>query len=117
MNEAILKTLILVLLIGVGFILKGKFGSKEKTNGIKEMVLSVALPSTIFIALMKIDLDISLIFVPIITIIFNFFMYWITPMALTSFGISKHSDTGRTLMLLVPSLAPGLSCFPFISEF
>ncbi|MGR3811853.1 hypothetical protein [Jiulongibacter sp. NS-SX5] len=117
MNEAILKTLILVLLIGLGLILKGKFVSKDKTNGIKELVLSVALPSTIFIALMKINLDISLLFVPFVALAFNFLLYFITPVALKMLGISKDSANGKTLIMLIPSLAPGLSCFPFIAEF
>jgi predicted permease len=117
MNEAILKTIILVLLIGVGFILKSKFGGKDKLDGIKEIVLSVALPSTIFIALLKIELDISLLFVPLVVLVFNFIMFFITPLVLSSFGISQDSSTTKTLTLLLPSLAPGLSCFPFIIEF
>ncbi|UBM58054.1 hypothetical protein LAG90_14700 [Marinilongibacter aquaticus] len=117
MNTAILKTIILILLIAVGFVLKGKFGSKDKVNGIKEMVLSVALPSTIFIALMKINLEVSLLIVPLVTLIFNFFLYMLTPYALTLFGIDRKSTTARTLRMLIPSLAPGLSCFPFIAEF
>ncbi len=117
MNEAVLKTIILILLIGTGLILKGKFLSKDKTDGIKEMILSVALPSTIFIALMKIDLDAKLIFVPIVVLLFNFVLYFATPVALSSLGIAKDSANGRTLLLLIPSLAPGLSSFPFIAEF
>ncbi|MFT6879561.1 MAG: putative permease [Arcticibacterium sp.] len=117
MNEAILKTLTLVLLIGIGLALKKKFGSKDKINGIKEVVLSVALPSIIFIALMKINLDVSLIFVPLLAIAFNMLMFIITPTALSAFGISKTSSSARTLTLLIPSLAPGLSCFPFVIEF
>ncbi|WP_304236934.1 hypothetical protein [Jiulongibacter sediminis] len=117
MNEAVLKTLVLILLIGIGLILKGKFVSKEKTDGIKELVLSVALPSTIFIALMKINLDISLLFVPFVALLFNFLLFFITPLALNVLGISSDSANGRTLKMLIPSLAPGLSSFPFISEF
>lgn len=117
MSEAILKTIILVLLIGVGLLLKSKFGAKDKLEGIKEIVLSVALPSTIFIALLKIELDISLLFVPIVVLLFNFLMFLITPIVLNSFGISKDSAASKTLTLLIPSLAPGLSAFPFIIEF
>lgn len=117
MNEAIFKTLILVLLIALGFILKAKFGSKDKVNGIKEIVLSVALPSTIFIALMKINLDASLLFIPVVALLFNFIMFLVTPLVLSSFGMKKDSASARTLTLLIPSLAPGLSCFPFIVEF
>ncbi|GAB2787115.1 hypothetical protein GCM10027275_34690 [Rhabdobacter roseus] len=117
MSDALQKTITLLLLIGLGLVLRSKFKNKEQTNGIKEIVLSVALPSTIFIALMKIHVDTTLILVPLVTLVFNFFMYLISPFALSLFGVERHSATGRTLMMLIPSLAPGLSCFPFIAEF
>jgi hypothetical protein len=44
-------------------------------------------------------------------------MFFSAPLAFALFGIEKNSPTGRTLMMLIPSLAPGLSCFPFIAEF
>ena len=53
MNEALQKSLTLIFLILIGLFLKSKFKNKEMTNGLKELVLTVALPSTIFIALMK----------------------------------------------------------------
>ncbi|HAK79931.1 MAG TPA: hypothetical protein DCM71_24245 [Runella sp.] len=117
MSEALQKAITLLALIGLGLILRSKFKNKEQTNGIKEMVLSVALPATIFIALMKIDVDAKLIVVPALTLLFNFFMYFTAPLAFPFFGIEKDSSMGRTLVMLLPSLAPGLSCFPFIAEF
>jgi len=117
MSDALQKTITLLLLIGLGLILKGKFKNKDQTNGIKEIILSVALPSTIFISLMKIDMDSSMIIIPLVTLVFNFLMFFSAPLAFALFGIEKNSPTGRTLMMLIPSLAPGLSCFPFIAEF
>ena len=117
MSEALQKAITLLSLIAIGLLLRSKFRHKEQSNGIKEMVLSVALPATIFVALMKIDVDASLIIVPILTLSFNFFMYWLAPLAFPFFGIEKDTSTGRTLTMLLPSLAPGLSCFPFIAEF
>jgi hypothetical protein len=117
MNDALQKTVTLILLIVLGLALKKKFSAKDRINGIKEIVLSVALPSTIFIALMKIELDSSLLFVPLAALAFNFFMYFITPLAMPLFGIDKESATAKTLQMLMPSLAPGLSCFPLIIEF
>ncbi|MFN4147103.1 MAG: hypothetical protein ACK4GN_14855 [Runella sp.] len=107
----------MLLLIGLGLLLKLKFRNKEQTDGLKEIVLSVALPSTIFIALMKVDVDAKLFLVPVLTLTFNFFLYFTLPFVLPFFGIERHSATGRTLLMLLPSLAPGLSCFPFIAEF
>ena len=117
MSEALQKAITLLSLIGLGLLLRSKFKHKEQTNGIKEMVLSVALPATIFIALMKIDVDAKLIVVPALTLVFNFFMYFAAPLAFPFFGIEKDTPMGRTLVMLLPSLAPGLSCFPFIAEF
>ena len=117
MSDALQKAFTLLLLIVLGLVLRSKFKNKQQTDGIKEMVLSVALPSTIFIALMKVTVDSKLIIVPALTLVFNFFMYFITPLALSFFGVEKDSPTGRTLVMLLPSLAPGLSCFPFIAEF
>jgi predicted permease len=117
MSDALQKTLTLLLLIALGLLLRGKFKSKDQTNGIKEIILSVALPSTIFISLMKIDVDSSMIIIPVVTLVFNFLMFFSAPLAFALFGIEKNSPTGRTLMMLIPSLAPGLSCFPFIAEF
>ncbi|MCP9768857.1 hypothetical protein EGI22_13100 [Lacihabitans sp. LS3-19] len=117
MNDALQKSLTLILLIVLGIFLKSKFKNKEMVGGIKEMVLTIALPSTIFIALLKIPLDSTLILVPFITIIFNFFLYFIIPPILGFFTIDKDSSIGRTIKMLLASLAPGLSCFPFVAEF
>jgi malate permease and related proteins len=117
MSDALQKTITLLLLIALGLLLKSKFKNKDQTNGIKEIILSVALPSTIFISLMKIDIDSSMFIIPLVTLIFNFLMFFSAPLAFALFGIEKNSPTGRTLMMLIPSLAPGLSCFPFIAEF
>jgi predicted permease len=117
MSDALQKTITLLLLIILGLLLKNKFKSKDQTNGIKEIILSVALPSTIFISLMKIDIDSSMIIIPLVTLVFNFLMFFSAPLAFSLFGIERNSPTGRTMMMLIPSLAPGLSCFPFIAEF
>ncbi|MPR33542.1 hypothetical protein [Salmonirosea aquatica] len=117
MSEALQKTITLILLIALGLILRGKFKNKEQLNGIKEVILSVALPATIFIAMMKIHVEASLFFIPIAALAFNFFIYYFSPLAFNFFGVEKDSSTGRTLTMLLPSLAPGLSAFPFIAEF
>lgn len=117
MSDAVIKTLVLLLLIALGLVLKKKFTGKEQLDGIKEMVLSVALPATIFIALMKIELNAGMLFIPLVTLAFNFFIFLAAPILFPIYGIKKDSSAGRTLLLLMPSLAPGLSCFPFILEF
>lgn len=54
MIEALQKTLILLLLIGLGLGLKSKIKNKTEITGIKEIILFIALPATVFIALMGI---------------------------------------------------------------
>ncbi|UII22866.1 AEC family transporter [Fulvivirga ligni] len=117
MGLALQKTITLVLFIGIGFALKAKFGNKDQVNGIKNIILTIALPATIFVALMGVKIELSLLFLPVLALAFNFIMFLLTPLILKAFQISKDSSFGRTLIMLLPSLAPGLSCFPFILEY
>uniref|UniRef100_UPI0040476AA1 hypothetical protein n=2 Tax=Roseivirga sp. TaxID=1964215 RepID=UPI0040476AA1 len=117
MDSALAKTLTLLLLIAIGFLLKKKFKGSEQVNGIKNIILNVALPATIFVALMGVQINASLLFMPLLALVFNFLLYLLTPLLLKLFSIERQSPKGRTLMMLVPSLAPGLSCFPFILEY
>lgn len=117
MIDALQKTLILLLLIGLGLALRSKIKNKTEITGIKEIILSIALPATVFIALMGIKMSFSLLIYPILILSFNFFIFFLTPVILPIFGIGKESSSGRTLTMLLPSLAPGLSSFPFINEF
>ena len=117
MNSAIIKTLSLFLMIVIGFLLRNKIKSKDQKEGIKTIILSLALPATIFIALLKIEFEPSMIFVPLLVWCFNLMLYVLVDklpiQSLFNVPISQH----RVAILLLPSLAPGLSCFPFILEF
>ena len=117
MIEALQKTSILLLLIGLGLGLRFKIKNKTEITGIKEIILSIALPATVFIALMGIKMSFSLLIYPILIVGFNFFIFFLTPAILPIFGIDKESSSGRTFRMLLPSLAPGISSFPFINEF
>ncbi len=117
MNLAIQKTLSFVLLIVIGILLKKKISKKEQLGGIKSLILSIALPATIFIALLKININPSLLSLPILALSFNIFMFFSARFVLGFVGFEKDSPQLRTLSMLLPSLAPGLSCFPFIIEY
>ncbi|MEZ4991027.1 MAG: hypothetical protein R2824_11470 [Saprospiraceae bacterium] len=80
-------------------------------GGVKAIILSIALPATIFVALLKIKIDSSLLFLPLLALVFNVIMLLAARFMLLSL-ISKGKFDARTVMLLLPSLAPGLSCFP-----
>lgn len=113
MNYALQKTLELLLIIGLGLLLQKKV-AKDDLKGIKTLILSVALPATIFVALLKIELKGSLLIFPLMALVFNFIMAIATKYLLASSLPKNEGAKKRTLTMLLPSLAPGLSCFPFI---
>ena len=117
MGLALQKTLALLLLILLGFVLRRKINAREKIDGIKTLILSVALPAMIFVALLKIDVEPALLFLPVLALAFNLIMLAASRYILPVFGVKKESASLRTLMMLLPSLAPGLSCFPFIINY
>lgn len=117
MDDALEKSISFLVFIAIGVLLKKKISTAEQTNGIKSIILSIALPATIFMALLKINITSNLLMLPIIALFFNSILFSITPILLKIIGVSPKSSSGRSAQLLIPSLAPGLSCFPFILEF
>lgn len=113
MNFALENTLELVLVIGLGLLLQKKI-AKQDLKGVKIIILSVALPAVIFVALLKIKLESSLLIFPLLALAFNLVMFLATKYALAPSLAKTEGAKKRTLMMLLPSLAPGLSCFPFI---
>lgn len=111
------KTLVFLVFIVLGIILKTKFKSPQEINGIKKIILNLALPATIFIALLGIKVEASLLLLPLMALVFNLLLFAISPFLLPIVGVKKNTPTYRTARLLIPSLAPGLSCFPFVLEF
>ena len=111
------KTISFFILIVIGILFRAKVKNKEQTDTIKTLILSIALPAVIFSALLNIDLSSSLIYPPLLVLSLNFILFlsvrWMLPAIM---GKIPEADK-RTLMLMLPSLAPYLSCFPFLSEF
>ncbi|MEC8833032.1 MAG: permease, partial [Bacteroidota bacterium] len=117
MDVGIQKTIVFLFFIFIGVLLKVKFKSKEEITGIKKVILNLALPATIFIALLGIKVELHLLILPILALGLNLLLFFAMPLILPLMGIGKGSSEYRTAKLLVPSLAPGLSSFPFILEF
>lgn len=117
MDPALQKTLTFLSYILIGLLLKKKFGNQEQVTGIKNLILTIALPSTIFVALMGVEINTDMLVLPVLALLFNFLIFFISPFLIRLVGIQPDSGRGRTLRLLLPSLAPGLSCFPFILEY
>jgi len=117
MNEALLKTLELLLIILIGFLLQKKLPNKDSLKGVKVIILSIALPATIFLALLKIKLDSTLLFLPFMALAFNLIMFGLSLYVLPLLFKTDNPRAHRTRSMLLPSLAPGLSCFPFIMAY
>jgi predicted permease len=115
--NSVSTTLSLLLIILLGYIFRSKIKNKEQRDGIRAIILGLALPATIFIALLKINFSIELMVVPILALGFNIVVYLlVSKLPMKSF-LNIPDTQYRALILLIPSLAPGLSCFPFILEY
>lgn len=117
MEVGIQKTIVFLFFIFIGILLKVKFKSKEEITGIKKVILNLALPATIFIALLGVKVELHLLILPLLALGLNLLLFFAMPLILPLMGIGKGTSEFRTAKLLVPSLAPGLSSFPFILEF
>lgn len=117
MDISLQKTIVFLFFIFIGVLLKVKFKSKEEISGIKKIILNLALPATIFIALLGIKVELHLLVLPLLALGLNLLLFLAMPLVLPLMGIGKSTPEYRTAKLLIPSLAPGLSCFPFVLEF
>ncbi len=117
MSIALQKTLSLLLLIVIGFLIKQKLLKEDQKKGLKTIILDIALPAMIFVALLKIEVNPDLLILPVLALIFNVLMLGVVRYVMPVFGVEANTPAMRTLMLLLPSLAPGLSCFPFLVEY
>ena len=112
------KAISFLTLIVVGILFRSKINSKEQVNTIKTLILTLALPAVIFSALLKINLTSSLIYPPLIVLSFNLLLFLFVRSTLPIImGKSLDLADKRTLLLMLPSLAPYLSCFPFLAEY
>lgn len=103
-------------MIGLGLILQRKISTSDHLHGLKVLILSLALPATIFVALLNVELSENMLIFPMMALLINGILLgttYLNKYLFPSIGKARH----RTLMMLLPSLAPGLSCFPFLSEY
>ena len=117
MPSAIQTSLSLVVMIILGYLLRGKLEKEEHKKGLKVVILDLALPAMIFVALMGVKLDVELLFLPLIALVWNGLMFAAAYFGLPLMGVARDTAKYRTWLLLLPSLAPGLSCFPFLIEY
>lgn len=117
MNGAIEKSISFLLLIIAGCLLRKKISSSEQKNGIKVILLSIALPSMIFVGLQKVSFSWDLLALPLMVLVFNIAAFFFTCLIIYLIRVPAESSSAKTIKMLFPSLAPGLSCFPFLLEY
>lgn len=112
------KAISFFILVTIGVLFRKKVRSKEQLGAIKTLILSLALPAVIFSALVNIDVAPSLLYPPAAVLLCNFLLFFSIRLAFSLLPRNKLGQADkRTLRLMLPSLAPYLSCFPFLSEF
>lgn len=117
MSDAANKSISFLLLIVVGVCLRKKIKTQEHKDGIKHFILSAALPAMIFVGLQQVHISWKLVALPLLTLGFNGFSFLFTHLTLFIAKIPLRSPDAKTIKMLMPSLAPGLSCFPFLLEY
>ena len=117
MNPALQKTIAFLLLILAGYLLQNKIKAKDELKGVKILILSIILPATIFVALLRVEISGSLLLLPLLALVLNAVLFLMARWTLPRLGFEKDTPQFRTMLLLVPSLAPGLSALPFILEY
>ncbi len=106
-----------MLMILLGFSLRKKLDSDAHRKGLKVIILDLALPAMIFVALLGIKMDAELLILPVLVFVWNGVMVLAGYVGLPWMGVDRNSPQHRTWLMLWPSLAPGLSCFPFLIEY
>jgi len=99
MGIALQKTIAFLLLIGVGVLLKKKIKTKDELKGVKAVILNIALPATIFIALLKIEIKPTLILLPVLALAANLLLWLGAKVFVKIAKIPIDSPKRRTWML------------------
>jgi hypothetical protein len=116
-HSVIQKAIALLLLILVGYLLKHKFNTADSVGAIRAFILNAALPATIFLSTIEIDTKLDLVMLPSFALAVNISLMTIG-CALAYLLIPKtEKPKRRALILLFPSLAPGLTVYPFVEQF
>ena len=91
MDIGIQKTIVFLFFIFIGVLLKVKFKSKEEISGIKKIILNLALPATIFIALLGVKVELHLLILPLLALGLNLLLFFSMPLILPLMGIGKNT--------------------------
>ena len=115
MSLILSEIFIFFFLIILGVFLNKKLAKPSGKNGLKDYILYIALPTTVFVSLLSVNVQKEYWLYPLFGIIFDITIFICCPFLIKTSGLSS-SKKKNALFLLLPSFAPGLSCFPIISE-
>ncbi|MEN9252610.1 MAG: hypothetical protein Q6L58_09255 [Thermostichales cyanobacterium BF3_bins_165] len=117
LSESSEKALSMFAILLVGFFFRHRFRSTEARAGLRALILTIALPASIFLSILNIRRGFDFITPPCFAITINLF-YLVLIWILTHFWLFQNNLLQkRSLMMIFPSLAPGLTAFPFIEDF
>lgn len=116
-DSVVQKAIALILLIVVGYLLKPKFNTAASVGAIRTFILNAALPATIFLSTIEINTNLDLVLLPSFALAVNIYLM-VIGFSLASLLIANtDKPKRRALILLFPSLAPGLTVYPFVEQF
>lgn len=116
-DSVVQKAIALILLIVVGYLLKPKFNTAISVGAIRTFILNAALPATIFLSTIEINTNLDLVLLPSFALAVNLYLM-VIGFSLASLLIANTDKSKRrALILLFPSLAPGLTVYPFVEQF
>jgi predicted permease len=116
-NSMIEKALALLCLILVGYLFKRKFQAPVSISTIRNLILNVALPATIFLSTIEIKIQSNLFLLPVFALAVNIYLMIIGYLLACLLLKDANASQKRALILLFPSLAPGLTVYPFVEQF
>lgn len=108
---------VFLLLITLGYFLKKKFQDSTSMKALRSVILSVALPATIFLSTLDVDVKVDLLIFPFYALAINLFLLLVGYLLVRLQFIQLEVSKQRMFVLLFPSLAPGLSVYPFLEQF
>jgi malate permease and related proteins len=86
-------------------------------KALRSIILSVALPATIFLSTLDIQVKFSLLVFPVYALIVNLFLLLVSYLLVHFQLVKLEINKQRMFILLFPSLAPGLTVYPFLEQF
>lgn len=86
-------------------------------KALRSVILSVALPATVFLSTLDVSVKLDLLIFPLYALAINLFFLLIGYLLVRFQFIQLEVSKQRMFVLLFPSLAPGLSVYPFLEQF